>query len=357
MADEALKCFTTLLESIPGWIADLEETLQKAAERQKEMLFENQPAQDDQPIDSCHDPPQQPSKSSSVRSKRSIVDRIVNPKPKTVEEAAPVVMQLPHMTQSDELRLAQRKRKTASVCSGREEGPHKYRSRSMVIIYYDGDTQQRFERMVLAISTSRNCLRKAKTSVRMEQIMSQAGPPKKGDDSDSDDLVEIPSMVLRSARAKRNAATSARNDETLAFERVDGCLEKAQMMCERAAHQILRDGDCALEIKHAQDYFADARELGEAELPIWRMRAGEAAEKARCREERETTRKPILRTEASSSEERLLSSKDLPSSPPSLEVDSESDVDSDGDEEPELAALDGLYSRGPYLREAGLTVR
>lgn len=42
MADEALKCFESLLETVPGWIADLEGILKTAAERQEEILFASQ---------------------------------------------------------------------------------------------------------------------------------------------------------------------------------------------------------------------------------------------------------------------------------------------------------------------------
>ncbi|KAK5165117.1 uncharacterized protein LTR77_009214 [Saxophila tyrrhenica] len=353
MADEALKCFTTLLESIPGWIADLEDTLQTAAKRQKEMLFENQPAQDEQPIDSCHDPPRRPSKSSSLRSKRSLVEEAEGPKAND-NQASPVEIQMPHMTQSDALRLAQRKRKTASVCSDRAEGPHKYRSRSMVVIYYDGDTQKRFEEMVRAISTCRNALRKAKMNARMEIVLSKSPPHDKTDDSDNDDDIEIPTMVVRSARARQNEASSTSKDETQAFDRIDGFLEKAQMMCERAAHQILRDGDCALEIKHAQQYFADARKLGEDEKTTWQKRADEAAEKkVRDGEACEAAKETAVQPKATSSEKRLLTAADLPTPPSTLEPDIE--VDDEADDDEGFTPLGGPQYTKPYFRRAGLT--
>ena len=355
MADEALKCFTSLLESIPGWIADLEDTLQTATKRQKEMLFENQPPQDEQPVDSCHDPPHQPSKSSSIRSKLDI-DETDDAVQHDIENG-PVAMQRPHMTQSDALRLAQRKRKTTSVYSGREGGVHKYRSRSMVVVYYDGDTQKRFEGIVRAIGTCRNALRKGKMSAKVE-LLSQKGPSRDVENSDNDDPIEIPRMMLRSTRSKKGPTASTSNDESLAFDQIDGSLEKAQTMCERAAHQILRDGDCAPEMKEAQKHFIHARTLGEGEVLTWQRRAEEAAKRTKRSEEREAAREVVAETAelTSSSQEGLLTSNEASISPTTLEVDIEVDDTSDGDDEPSIGPLGHTFPQGLYARGSSLTV-
>ncbi len=276
MAEDALNCLSTLLDSVPGWITDLENILRSATERQKEILFENQPADETQPIDSFHDRPRKKSKSSSVRSKISGRQEVAPVGDLAATETAAAVQvqeQRPYMTQSDELRLAQRKRKTASVCSGRDEGPYKYRSRAMVVIYYDGETQKQFETMVRDVSGCRNALRKGKMGARLD-MMSQKCLK---EDGDSDEPLEIPRIAFRSTRQSPRVAS----DHTKAFDQLDTLLEKAQMMCERAAHQVLRDGDCALEIRHAKQHFSEAKSLADAELVKWKKKADDEAEKKR----------------------------------------------------------------------------
>jgi hypothetical protein len=290
MAEEAWKCLSTLLENVPKWIADLENTLKTATERQEQLLFGNQPAvEESEEAEPDTAELRKASKSSSVRSHRSD-----NPPDEPIkseaEGAAPDGVQL---TASDALRLAQRKRKTESVCSARESGgPYKYRSRHMVVVYYDGETQKRFEETVRAISVSRNHLRRGQRSAR-DEILARLYPSK--DENESDEGLEMPRMKFRTARTMQRPSRNA--NETLVYDKIDSFLDKAQSMCERAAHKVLRDGDCSLEIKHARQHFGEARVLAEGEVPRWKQRAEEAVEKKRLAEEEEK-KKAKLKQEA-----------------------------------------------------------
>ncbi|KAF7192736.1 hypothetical protein HII31_05917, partial [Pseudocercospora fuligena] len=209
MANEALKSIESLLEYVPCWIADLEAILKSAADTQEEILFTCQPAQEAVPI------PKRDSKTSSLKSKRSS---------KAGHQDDQLRPQLPHLTKSDALRLSQRKRKTASVCSG--SGPPRFRNKASAVVFYDGNTQKSFEKLVRAVGTSE------------------------------------------------------------AFDKVDGQLEKAQLLCERAAHQVLRDGDCTLEITNAKEHFSEALTLAQAEVPALREKAQKAAARQRRNDER-----------------------------------------------------------------------
>ncbi|KAK3684356.1 hypothetical protein LTR37_020357 [Vermiconidia calcicola] len=347
MADEALKCFTSLIESVPKWIADLENILQTSTERQQEILFDNQPAQDqDQPpVNSAQDGPRKPSKSFSVISKRS-KDNTCKVEALKVEEGqpTPVRAQMPHMTQSDALRLAQRKRKTASVSSGRDSGPMKYRSRSMIVVYYDGETQNRFENVVRAIGTCRNSLRKGKMSAKVD-IFSQTMSASSGVDGNKEgNVIRTARMSYRSARPKQSHLLS--DDRLEVFDKVDGFLEKAQAI--------------ALEIKHAKQHFLEARKLGEAELPAWRTRVDEAAEKQRQNEERRRFEKEEKAGPLElAPDERLVPDEDPFSSPDNLEIDLEvDDSDDDDDDGGEFAVkvmeMSMPYSQRPYMRVSRL---
>ena len=346
MAEDVLNCFTTLLESIPNWIAGLESIVKSATERQHDILRENQP------VDLKEDQTEKAkSKSSSVRTKQSQAsqngkEQILKSQEAEVAEGTLLRPQLPHMTQSDALRLAQRKRKTVSVCSDRQSGPLKYRSRSMVVVYYDGEVQRSFETTVRSIGTSRIALRKAQNIASVDRRV------KTGVEANNEQTGTgfVPNMTFRSARqspAKRNG------DGSEVFEKIDGYLEKAQALCERAAHQVLRDGDCGLEIKNAKEHFTDAQKLGETELPTWRERAEKAAERQRSSEDRkriEEQKEEQKPPPDYPSSEKLVG-VDSFSSPEKLEVDLEADSDVD---EGQDFALDHIKLTRPCFRSSKL---
>ena len=296
MAEGALNCFTALLESIPGWIAELEGIVESVTERQKDILRENQP------VDTHQDQHQAqiPSKSSSVRTRRSkdTQDRNRDALERSkLDDSMPTLVQtqLPHMTPSDALRLSQRKRKTASVCSDRLSGPLKYRSRSMVVIYYDGEIQKRFENIVRAIGSRRNALRKGRTSAQVYELSRNASSGSEGssgDDSGTYESKMVSKVTYRSARTKESPGSGAPSEGLAIFDQLDGFLEKAQAQCERAAFQILRDGDCGMEIQAAKERFGEAETHCESQMPVWRGRIEEAVEKERRRAEKEEERKP-----------------------------------------------------------------
>ncbi|KAK5121471.1 hypothetical protein LTR85_005304 [Meristemomyces frigidus] len=278
MADEALDSFTTLLEKVPGWIADLEDILKTATDRQNEMLFDSQPA------DSPPAPPalvKKPSKSSSLRSHRSKGSKVGKQNAYHAQPGSPkatlLQAQLPHMTASDALRLAQRKRKTVSVASDNQSGPSKYRSRSMVVIYYDGDVQKRFETLVRAISTCRNAIRKGKMGAKVDNLSRTGSSSSEGSSSGAEEMVvNLGKLGYKSSRPRRTQMGAfGKHDGTESFDKIDTLLDKGQSLCEKAAHQVLRDGDCTLELTTAKEHFAEVQTLAEAELPALRKRAAE----------------------------------------------------------------------------------
>ncbi|EKD21741.1 uncharacterized protein L3040_004964 [Drepanopeziza brunnea f. sp. 'multigermtubi'] len=80
---------------------------------------------------------------------------------------------------------ALRKRKTGSVASGESLAP-RYRTRSMIIVYYDSAVQTAFEDLVKFVSGSRNSMRKGKMAAKMAE-MQRAAELEIDDDDDDDD--------------------------------------------------------------------------------------------------------------------------------------------------------------------------
>ncbi|KAK4544977.1 hypothetical protein LTR36_003882 [Oleoguttula mirabilis] len=334
MADEALSSFTALRESVPGWIASLEAILKTATDRQNEILFESQP------VDSPPASARKPSKSSSRRSHRSnrgeLETRYAQP-----DSPEPTLLrpQLPHMTLSDTLRLAQRKRKTVSACSDNHSGPSKFRSRSMVVIFYDGDIQKRFESLVRAIGTCRNAIRKGKMGAKVDRLSRTGSSSSEGGSSGGEDMVvNLGKLGYRSTQPRRTQLVAfGKQDGIEAFDKVDTLLDKGQSLCERAAHQVLRDGDCAVELTTANKHFAEVQTLVEAELPALKKKAEKADERRRRSDERRRAEDELKAREAHM--DALDTQEVVASFVPSdgrLEVDMLEADDSD-DDEPDFA--------------------
>lgn len=285
MADEALESFNAILQNVPGWIADLESILKQAADRQQEILFETQPEPEELPQES----PKARSKSSSLKSSRSKQSSTS----KTEERSKPTLLKRPslkHLTNSDALRLSQRKRKTASVASGDQSGPSKFRSKAAAVVFYDGDTQKRFEKLVRAVGSSRNAIRKGKMGAKVDCLSRTGSSSSEASNSSGGEGDEFNPLTARlnikSTRSPRPGAIFGRNADTEPFDKVDAKLERAQALCERAAHQILRDGDCTLEVTSARENFAEALQMAEQELPVLKKRAEKSAARRRRSEER-----------------------------------------------------------------------
>jgi hypothetical protein len=225
----------------------------------------------------------------------------------------------------------------------------------MVVIYYDGEIQKRFENIVRAIGTRRNALRKGRTSAQVYELARKGSSGSEGS-SDDDSGAYLPKVAYRSARMRRSPGAGSQSEGLAAFDKLDKFLERAQAQCERAAHQILRDGDCGLEIQTAKERFIEARSHCETEVPIWRKRIEDAAERERLDEERrkveeEEEKKPLPDY---SSSEKLVDDPFTASVP--LEVDIEpDDSDGGGDGNDFTINLMQLGRPRPYMRTARLT--
>jgi hypothetical protein len=278
MADDALSCFKSLLDTVPTWLEELQEILKGAAEKQEEILFANKPSDS-----GIHTPSKTPSLQSRISATGSDhAQQIV----------VPIRPALQHLTNSDALRLSQRKRKTASIMSG-ESGPSRFRTKYAAVVYYDGDTQNRFEKLVRAVGLSRNAIRKGKMSAKVDSLSlyPRSSFSSEDDDDSSGEEYHTPITTKMGFRTTANRATGysafvAHTADIEAFDRIDGRLEKGQALCERAAHQILRDGDCTQEVTQAREHFTEALRQAKDEIPVLEQKAQKAAERRQKIEEK-----------------------------------------------------------------------
>jgi hypothetical protein len=260
------KSFSFLYDNIPSWFNNLMEIEEKVTQMQNDISR----------VPVSRSPFPLKKKTGSIESIRDLDAILEAPSTSAAAEQNPYAT-LP------------RKRKTTSVISGQPSGPNKYRSRVMVIVYYDGQIQKQFETLVRSIGTGRNILRKGKMAARMEELSALAGS-----DDDSEDDEDDPIMAkiqyrhragLSAMRSRPSMRTGMGVMPTPAtssdlFDSIDKALEQAQALCERAAHQSLRDGDCKKELEGMRRHFQEVMEKSTKEVEKHNTRKEKEAEKA-----------------------------------------------------------------------------
>lgn len=208
-------------------------------------------------------------------------------------------------------RAVVKKIRTESVMTGEADGAQKYRTRSMIIVYYDSFVQSFFEELVKFVSASRNMMRKAKMAAKVAQIkrMAEIDMPSAGSGSGdvlaADDNLEASAPLEASPLADGTAPTPtltftrtsqmrgsrglgaipmgrayvragtrltadragvAAADGGDVYDELDKHLEHVQALCEHGAHQFLRDGDCHEEIETIKKRLADAKACADKEM-------------------------------------------------------------------------------------------
>ncbi|EJT68281.1 hypothetical protein GGTG_14137 [Gaeumannomyces tritici R3-111a-1] len=224
--------------------------------------------------------------------------------------------------------LVRKRIRSDSVVSG-DGAAVAYRSKNMVLVYYDSYVQGFFEELVKFVSGSRNLMRKAKMAAKVAHIKRMAelemsgysddegggsdelkvdddGPmlaadpaaqKREGDGDDGGEDEELPPLKYVSTRQMH--VRSRLGPGGAAMLRPSG-LEFVQSTCERAAHQFLRDGDCGGEIAKIKARLAQTGGLASAELER-KLREGPSPEDLALQEvatKGRSYRLPSMRREA-----------------------------------------------------------
>ncbi|KAI0470195.1 hypothetical protein F4859DRAFT_505292 [Xylaria cf. heliscus] len=171
-----------------------------------------------------------------------------------------------------------KRQKTDSMISADGATP-KYRTRRMVMVYYDSYVQSFFEELVKFVSAQRNLMRKAKMAAKVAHIRRLAELEMPEDDDEDEGEMRLPYLSTRpygatlrnpafNLKPGRGMRTSALNGGLGTFNEkgdiwddLDKGLEYVQGVCERAAHQFLRDGDCNEEIEKIKARLGKVKEL------------------------------------------------------------------------------------------------
>ncbi|KAM7198585.1 hypothetical protein V8F20_006115 [Naviculisporaceae sp. PSN 640] len=390
-----MEALTNLVNNIPDWQQKLDELNGKIAQRQIELarLTENQSSTSPGGIGST------PSIAKSVRNKGSTESlkppgepaahpREITPQPESAPQPpalntnagqekksaqngsppSPAESQSPSaiQRQTDQMKAAgqararatlRKRQRTDSVVSAENQAP-KYRTRSMIIVYYDSYVQSFFEELVKFVSASRNMMRKAKMAAKVAQIrrLAEMEMPESDEEEDNAGKPAIPGAAaattatlaanfksggapsgpiavdtnaievgngtdgeeeisaIRFTSTRRMPASMTRTQNLLLthtsagrgiysraggprsygrpggapgasdppdiYDELDKGLEYVQSMCEHAAHQFLRDGDCAEEVANIQRRMGETKDIADKEMARVRKEEPEALKAA-----------------------------------------------------------------------------
>lgn len=382
--DLAMDALKVLITNVPDWVKRLDDLSNQIDQRQLELARFVDPS----PASSSSSPNAAPSRTKSVRNKGSTESlkpqdegAAFNEEPDdaTVKETLTVpegpfaaLPTSPGASEQTKVALSKQTTQVAEVAQARAratlrkrnkrsdsvvsaEGVPKYRTRSMIIVYYDSYVQSFFEELVKFVSAQRNLMRKAKMAAKVAHIKRMAelempdtiepdddgpiapeGPPtidnsssgggnmavdtdrpklevdttipatKKADDTiiaaaDPSGAYDLPKLNFRrtlNMRSPGMLATGrpmylrasgregyvggggvggiiggAKGSSLIGgqqlpdvYDELDRGLEYVQSMCEHAAHQFLRDGDCNEEIGNVKRRLAETKEQADREM-------------------------------------------------------------------------------------------
>jgi len=276
-----LESFTHLTDNIPSWLSKLDDLTAQVAEQNARFIRVSQFSQQ-----------LKKKKHNSTESLRPVDDDDEgddtalppntylppNPSHKCLSLAS-----RPKAAANNPLVAAEIRRKRKPGSNGSNAAGHaRYRTKSMVIVYYDSAIQDAFESLVRCIAGARNTLRKGKTSASFKARMAALGM----DDNPFADAANYKLMGPKMMRPRISRGCLGPDllnvDQGSRFEDADKDLETAQNLCEVGAHQFLRDGDCRLEIDGTRRKFENCLQVAKKEVE--RLRAEEPQEKAKAAE-------------------------------------------------------------------------
>ena len=263
----SVDAFMRLSQDIPSWIRKLDDLSEQVAKQSRRCnRLSNFP---DRQLFK-----RRTGSTESLRPKEDVEDATTVPDGHTSHTSAssePQSHGCPRTPQHDqdralEVKTSPRKRKPASSLFA-TSGPTKYRTKSMIIVYYDSAIQEGFESLVRSIASSRNAVRKAKLEAgykaRLASLGMEGSPFPAGGEFG---LLDARGFRPRLERKAVNADLLKEEVLIPAVDIIEKELEKAQSLCETAAHQYLREGQCDGELTGSRESFQKCLDVSDREV-------------------------------------------------------------------------------------------
>lgn len=336
MPENSDNCFSYLYHNISKWRAEIDDITKKIEAKQEEIarvpvslsetLVRNASTESIKPVEGDN----------------AAAESTPSPKLEVTSAPEPDTAPTPLAARIQNPLFARRKRKSASVLSGNQSGPAKYRSRSLIVVYYDSEIQKSFETLVRNMGVGRNMLRKGKMSARINALSDLVAEDDEEDDDDNEDvdaslakigyqpkagLKGFPSTRFRGPPGPGLPSLRTNASSTESYDLADAALDRAQTFCEKGAHQFLRDGDCTDELTQCKAQFDEIFTVAEREF------------KKLDSHDKMTVRQQLKAYQASS--ERPSSSTPLTSVEPPKMMELEVD-DDEGDDELVMPAMTSI---------------
>ncbi|KIY01250.1 uncharacterized protein Z520_02802 [Fonsecaea multimorphosa CBS 102226] len=252
-AMDAHSSFVYLVDNLPTWRASIEALSVHAAGKHAEFAAEysrlvNQakPKRRKTPSTSSIHTQDQEQGDDQTRTIKS-ADRLSSPDPRQINplEAGNKYLYA----------QARRKRKPGPSIRSGASGPQKFRNRHHVVVYYDGSLQVQLDTMVKQIGIGRNNLRKGKAALaaargfRLPTLTARTSHGLSVLNDIRGSMISRSTPAFLPGKSQISAPNPAASNEEASFLQVDKELEQIQALCETAAHQFLRDGDCRTELE------------------------------------------------------------------------------------------------------------
>ena len=267
---DALASFVYLTDHLPSWTIKINNLAAHALTKREEftaeykgLLEHARPKRKKTPSTTSLHPNDKQASVRSLRDESNARDGLALPRRTEFSPLDPANKYLFANARRDKRKLGTSFRSGAS-------GPQTFRNQHQVIIYYDSILQDAFEGLVKDIATARNNVRKGKQARALElglrlpslgvgdcgRRQRNAVLPNPPQSHAATELPREPKLLLNDPPLCGDAP----------FNDVAKNLEAAQALCETAAHQFLRDGDCTLEINQIRAYLENVLLVAKAQV-------------------------------------------------------------------------------------------
>lgn len=270
---DALESFAHLDDSVPSWLSKLDELTVSVAEHNARFLqmarFGSRVLKKkNASTESLQEGPDQHyAVEGETAAKATDIYVPPNPSHQCLSHAS----RARHAANNSNL-VRKRKGSNASILSGQS----RYRTKSMVVVYYDSAVQESFEFLFRSIAGARHNLRKGKTTALFKSRMASLGMEGSSYPAAGEPPLLNP-KTMRASLGRRTIGPEFNADGKMStFDEADKDLEITQRLCEVAAHQFLRDGDCRPEIESMRKRFEACRAIAKREVE--RLKEEEARE-------------------------------------------------------------------------------
>ena len=271
-----LESFTHLTDNLPSWLSKLDDLTAQVAEQNARFIRASQfseqivkrkhnSTESLRPNDNDNDVPEPPSNFALVNVPADIYSP-PNPSHQCISHASRP--KIAGTTNAHLIQELKRKRKPGSDAQSAASGRPRYRTKSMVVVYYDGAIQEAFESIVRSVAGARNNLRKGKVTANFKARMASMGAEENPFPAAGEFAMLNPKMI-RNGFSRTRLGPNLHGDSSMklaSFDDVDKDLEAVQNLCEVGAHQFLREGDCRLEIEGMRKKFMTVLDLARKEV-------------------------------------------------------------------------------------------